>query len=226
MAAMQELMQYFFALAQERRERPCDDMITRMTQSSYVDDDGVEQRLTDQEMAAYLLQTMNAGVETTTKLLAGLMVSLHHHPDQWQKILDDPAKIPAALEEQGRLEAPVQFIGRRATADVTLHGVTIPAGSNVLLLMGSANRDERAFPDPDRFDIDRPLKPAPTTFGGGPHNCLGIHLARAEGRLAVEAIRERWPHFDVDVSGLERARGFHVFGWSKVPISVRRPVTV
>jgi cytochrome P450 len=226
MAAMQELMQYFFALAQERREHPCDDMITRMTQSSYVDEDGVEQRLTDQEMAAYLLQTMNAGVETTTKLLAGLIVSLHHQPDQWQKILDDPAKIPAALEEQGRLEAPVQFIGRRATADVALHGVTIPAGSNVLLLMGSANRDERAFPDPDRFDIDRPLKPAPTTFGGGPHNCLGIHLARAEGRLAVEAIRERWPHFDVDVSGLERARGFHVFGWSKVPISVRRSVKV
>ena len=224
--AMQELMQYFLGLTHEKREHPRDDMITRMTQSSYVDDDGVEQRLTDQEMAAYLLQTMAAGVETTTKLLAGALVSLHRNPTEWEKILESPGKIPAALEEQGRLEAPVQFLGRKSTADVTLHGVTVPAKSNVLLLIGSANRDERVYPDPERYDIDRPLEPAPMTFGGGPHLCIGVHLARLEGQMAMEAIRERWPRFDIDEAGLERARGFHVFGWSRVPVSVRPSVTV
>jgi cytochrome P450 len=224
--AMQELMQYFLGLTHEKREHPRDDMITRMTQSFYVDDDGVEQRLTDQEMAAYLLQTMAAGVETTTKLLAGALVSLHRNPTEWEKILESPGKIPAALEEQGRLEAPVQFLGRKSTADVTLHGVTVPAKSNVLLLIGSANRDDRVYPDPDRYDIDRVLEPTPMTFGGGPHLCIGVHLARLEGQMAMEAIRERWPRFDIDEAGLERARGFHVFGWSRVPVSVRPSVTV
>ena len=224
--AMQELMQYFLELTREKRERPCDDMITRMTESSYVDEDGVEQRLTDHEMAAYLLQTMNAGVETTTKLLAGAMVSLYRNPTEWKKILDDPGKIPGALEEQGRLEAPVQFIGRKSTREVTLHGVTLPAESNVLLIMGSANRDERAYPDPDSYDIDRVLEPAPMTFGGGPHFCLGIHLARLEGQLAMEAIRQRWPRFEIDEAGLRRARGFHVLGWDRVPMSVSKSVSV
>jgi len=224
--AMQELMQYFLWLTEEKREHPCDDMITRMTQSSYVDDDGVEQRLTDQEMAAYLLQTMAAGVETTTKLLSGAMVSLNRNPEDWEKILESPEKIPGALEEQGRLEAPVQFLGRKSTTDVTLHGVTIPAESNVLLLIGSANRDERVFPDPDRYDIERAFEPAPMTWGGGPHLCIGVHLARLEGQMALEAIRERWPRFEIDEAGLRRARGFHVFGWSRVPVSVHRSVTV
>jgi cytochrome P450 len=224
--AMQELMQYFLGLTHEKREHPRDDMITRMTQSFYVDDDGVEQRLTDQEMAAYLLQTMAAGVETTTKLLAGALVSLHRNRTEWEKILESPGKIPAALEEQGRLEAPVQFLGRKSTADVTLHGVTVPAKSNVLLLIGSANRDDRVYPEPDRYDVDRVLEPTPMTFGGGPHLCIGVHLARLEGQMAMEAIRERWPRFDIDEAGLERARGFHVFGWSRVPVSVRPSVTV
>jgi cytochrome P450 len=224
--AMQELMQYFLWLTEEKREHPCDDMITRMTQSSYVDDDGVEQRLTDQEMAAYLLQTMAAGVETTTKLLSGAMVSLNRNPADWEKILESPEKIPGALEEQGRLEAPVQFLGRKSTTDVTLHGVTIPAKSNVLLLIGSANRDERVFPVPDRYDIERAFEPAPMTWGGGPHLCIGVHLARFEGQMALEAIRERWPRFEIDEAGLRRARGFHVFGWSRVPVSVRPSVTV
>ena len=224
--AMQELMQYFLALTQEKRAHPCDDMITRMTQSSYVDDDGVEQRLTDQEMAAYLLQTMAAGVETTTKLLAGAIVSLHRNPKEWEKIVDDGGKIPGALEEQGRLEAPVQFLGRKSTKEITLHGVTVPANSNVLLLIGSANRDERVYPDPDRYDIDRTAEPAPMTWGGGPHLCIGVHLARLEGQMALEAIRERWPRFEIDEAGLQRARGFHVFGWSRVPMTLRRSVPV
>jgi cytochrome P450 len=165
-------------------------------------------------------------VETTTKLLSGAMVSLNRNPEDWEKILESPEKIPGALEEQGRLEAPVQFLGRKSTTDVTLHGVTIPAKSNVLLLIGSANRDERVFPDPDRYDIERAFEPAPMTWGGGPHLCIGVHLARLEGQMALEAIRERWPRFEIDEAGLRRARGFHVFGWSRVPVSVRPSVTV
>jgi cytochrome P450 len=104
--------------------------------------------------------------------------------------------------------------------------VTVPAESNVLLIMGSANRDERAYPDPDTYDIDRVLEPAPMTFGGGPHFCLGIHLARLEGQLAMEAIRECWPRFEIDEAGLRRARGFHVLGWDRVPMSVTKSVSV
>lgn len=218
--AMTELMGYLMGLVQEKRLAPTDDIMSRMLVTSYVDEHGVEQRLTDTEMSFYLLLLLAAGVETTTKLLAAAVVALHRNPGEWEKILHDPRRIPAAVEEAGRYEAPVQFLGRRATRDVTLHGTTIPAGSNVLLLMGAANRDERAYPEPDRFDIDRSFEPPPITYGWGPHLCLGIHLARLEVQVALEEIRNRWAGFEVDEDGLERVRGFHVFGWSKVPLSV------
>jgi cytochrome P450 len=224
--AMQELMQYFLGLTAEKRQHSGDDMITRMTASRFVDDDGVEHRLSDHEMAAYLLQLMAAGVETTTKLLAGAMVSLHRNPSEWRKVIEDPRKIPGLIEEQGRYEAPVQFIGRKSTRELTLHGVTVPAHSNFLLIMGAANRDERAFPNPDTFDIERVMEPLPMTFGGGPHLCIGIHLANLESRLAFEAFRTRWPVFEIDESKLVRARGFHVFGWRHVPMSVTKSMAV
>jgi cytochrome P450 len=137
-------------------------------------------------------------------------------------VVADPNLIPKALEEAGRLEAPVQFLGRKSTRDVTLHGVTIPANSNVLMMLGAANRDERVYQNPDVFDVHRVMAKPPITWGFGPHTCLGIHLARLEAQIGLTEILTRWPDLKIDESGLVRVRGFHVFGWQNVPVSVAR----
>jgi cytochrome P450 len=216
---MNELMQYLGGLVQDKRANPGDDITSRLFEASYLED-GVEQRLNDSEMCMYLLLLLSAGTETTAKLVAGAAVALYRNAEQWAKVLADPSLIPAAVNEAGRYESPVQFLGRKTTTAVTLHGTTIPADSNVLLLMGSANRDERVYPDPDRFDIEREFARPPLTYGWGAHLCLGMHLARLEAQAALEEIRLRWPDYTVDESGLERLRGFHVFGWGKVPVTV------
>jgi cytochrome P450 len=217
--AMNELMQYLGGLVQDKRANPGDDITSRLFEATYLAD-GVEQRLNDDEMCLYLLLLLSAGTETTAKLVAGAAVALHRNPEQWAKVLADPSLIPAAVNEAGRYESPVQFLGRKTTTDVTLHGTTIAAGSNVLLLMGSANRDERVYPDPDCFDIEREFARPPLTYGWGVHLCLGMHLARLEVQAALEEMRQRWPDYTVDEAGLERLRGFHVFGWAKVPVTV------
>ena len=217
--AMNELMTYLGGLVQEKRANPGDDITSRLFEATYVAD-GVKQRLSDDEMCLYLLLLLSAGTETTAKLVGSAAVALFRHPEQWAKILADPSHIPAAVSEAGRYESPVQFLGRKTTRDVTLHGTTIPANSNVLLLMGSANRDERVYPEPDHFDIDRELPRPPLTYGWGPHLCLGMHLARLEVQVALEEMRLRWPDYAVDEAGLKRLRGFHVFGWAEVPVTV------
>jgi cytochrome P450 len=221
--AMNELMTYLGGLVQQKRANPGDDITSRLFEATYVAD-GVEQRLNDDEMCLYLLLLLSAGTETTAKLVGSAAVALFRHPEQWARILADPSLIPAAVNEAGRYESPVQFLGRKTTRDVTLHGVTIPANANVLLLMGSANRDERVYRDPDRFDIDREFARPPLTYGWGPHLCLGMHLARLEVQAALEEMRLRWPNYTVDEAGLKRLRGFHVFGWAKVPVTVTAKV--
>jgi cytochrome P450 len=217
--AMNELMQYLGGLVQEKRANPGDDITSRLFEATY-HADGVDQRLNDDEMCLYLLLLLSAGTETTAKLVGSAAVALSRNPEQWARVLADPSVIPSAVTEAGRYESPVQFLGRKTTRDVMLHGTSIPADSNVLLLVGSANRDERVYPDPDRFDIDREFARPPLTYGWGPHLCLGMHLARLEVQAALEEIRLRWPDYTVDSSGLERLRGFHVFGWAKVPVTV------
>jgi cytochrome P450 len=132
---------------------------------------------------------------------------------------EDRSKIPAAFEELLRYEGPSQYQGRCSTRDVTLHGTTIPAGSPVLLINGSASRDERVFDDPDRFDIDRERKFGYNLgFGYGIHSCLGAALARMEGRIALEALLDLVPRYEVDRSGLSRVHMTNVCGWSNVPV--------
>jgi cytochrome P450 len=220
MGAMLELIGYFSELSAVKRESADDDIITRMVQTSYVDEQGVEQKLSDLEMGGYLLQLLAASVESTAKLMTGAFVLLHHH-GLWQRVLDDPSLIPAALSEAGRLEPPVQFLGRKTTVDVTLHGVTIPAGSSVLLLIAAANRDERVYDDPDSFRIEREMRMQPMTFGMGPHACMGKHLGELEGRIALEEFGKRFPHAEIIEEGLERVRAIHVFGWKNVPLRLR-----
>ena len=212
---------FYYDLVQQRRANPQDDMISRLTQVDVSREDGVA-KLTDMEIAAFVSMLGGAGAETVTKLLGNAAVTFAHNPDQWQKLRQDRSKIPFALEELLRYEAPTQYQLRYSTREVTLHGTVIPAGGVVMLINGSATRDERAFPDTDRFDIDRIPSGHNLSFGYGVHSCLGAALARMEGRLALDVMRDLMPEYQVDWSGVRRVAMANVVGWSNVPIRVVR----
>ena len=209
---------YYYQLIQERRAEPQDDMISRLIETEVVED-GEARRLDDVEITGFCTMLGGAGAETVTKLVGNAVVAFADNPDQWQKLKDDPGKIPAAFEELLRYEGPSQYQIRTTTRDVTLHGNTIPAGDPVLLINGSASRDERFFPDPDRFDIDRERKVGYNlNFGYGIHSCLGAALARMEGRIALETLIELIPSYEIDRSGLQRVHMTNVCGWANVPV--------
>jgi len=209
---------YYYNLIQKRRAEPQDDMISRLIETE-IERDGQVEKLTDVDIAGFATLLGGAGAETVTKLVGNAIVAFADFPDQWQKLRDDHSKIPAAVEELLRFEAPSQYQVRTAMRDVTLHGITIPAGSAVLLVTGSATRDERMFPDPDRLDIDRERKMGfNLALGYGIHSCLGAALARMEGRIALEALLDLIPEYEVDRDGLRRVAMSNVCGWSNVPV--------
>jgi cytochrome P450 len=204
-------------LLAERRARPRNDLMSLLAETTYEDVDGRTKHLTDDEAVAFMGLLAAAGAETTTKLLGNCMVYLARNPDQRQRIWDDPALLASAIEEVLRYDPPSQFQGRVALRDVTVHGVTIPARARVALVTGAASRDEREFAEPDRLDITR----APEReiyFGYGNHVCVGKSLARLEARVVLEEIRDRFPHYSVDESGLTRTYQAHVRGFREVPI--------
>lgn len=211
--AMVEAMAYWQALVPEKRTHPADDLISRLCEAEA---DG--ERLTDAEIVGFCSLIGSAGTETLTKLLANALVLFHRYPDEWARVRDDVSAIPGAVEEVLRYWAPSQYQGRTLTDEVTLHGVTMPAGSRVLLLTGSANRDGRQYPDPDRFDVTRPIR-IPIGFGHGTHFCLGAALARLEARVALEELAARFPRFEVDESRAVRVRMSNVHGYASVPFS-------
>lgn len=209
---------YYYKLIQQRRAEPRDDMISRLIETE-IERDGQIEKLTDVDIAGFATLLGGAGAETVTKLIGNAIVAFADFPDQWQELRADRSKVPAAIEELLRYEAPSQYQVRTATRDVTLHGVTIPADSVVLLVTGSATRDERMFPDPDRLDINRERKMGfNLAFGYGVHSCLGAALARMESRIALEALLDLIPHYDIDRSGLRRVAMSNVSGWSNVPV--------
>ncbi|HWP65809.1 MAG TPA: cytochrome P450 [Candidatus Limnocylindria bacterium] len=210
--------QYFVALAAEKRRHPGDDLISRLAQAEVSGERG-PQRLSDVEIAAFASLLGAAGSETVTKLIGNGVVLFRRWPSQWDKVLSDPSRIPPAVEEILRYWAPSQYQGRFTTAPVTLHGVTIPAGVPVLLLTGAATRDDRVYPDPDRFDIDREQQLA-LGFGYGIHSCLGAALARLESRIAFEELRVRYPRYEIDEAGLRRVHMSNVAGFSHVPVRI------
>jgi cytochrome P450 len=178
-------------------------------------------KLDDAEIASFTTLLGGAGAETVTKLIGNAAVIFADNPSEWQKLRADRSKIPAAVEELLRYEGPSQYNLRYSTRDVALHGTTIPAGSAVMLINGSANRDERMFPDPDRFDIDRERKfGLNLAFGYGIHSCLGAALARMEGRIALETLVDLIPEYRIDRSALRRVEMSNVCGWSNVPVGV------
>lgn len=221
MAAIVEQAGYFYELAAEKRKTPADDMLTRLTQVTVDRGDGEETGLDNEEIAGFAGLLGGAGAETVTKLVGNAVVLFAQHPDQWQKILDDPAKIPQAVEEILRYHPPSQYQGRYSVEEREFEGGTIPAGYPVLLLTGAATRDPRAFERADDFEIERP--PAVSIgFGHGVHSCLGAALARMESRIAIEEIARRWARLEVDTAGLRRVQMSNVAGYSHVPVRAVR----
>ena len=211
------LISYLSELVAARSRDPRDDMASALVQAEIVDDDGTTRRLTPDECTNFTLLLYTAGTETVGKLLGNAAVILAQHPDQRRELLEDSSLIPNAIEELLRYEPPSPINGRWTTSGVELHGVTIPKESKVLLLDGSAGRDERAFPDPDRFDIHRKI-PHHLSFGYGIHFCVGAALARLEGRVALEETLRRFPEWHVDMSSVERVHTSTVRGYRSVPI--------
>jgi cytochrome P450 len=210
---------YFYELAVEKRRRPGDDMLSRLTQVTVDRGDGVATGLDDAEIAGFATLLGGAGAETVTKLVGNAVVLFSRHADQWGKVLDDPGKIPHAVEEILRYLPPSQYQGRFSVADRTFDGGTIPAGYPVLLITGAATRDPRAFDRPDEFDVERPPNVA-IGLGHGVHSCLGAALARMESRIAVEELALRWQRLDVDEAGLRRVHMSNVAGYASVPVDV------
>ena len=208
---------YFYELAVEKRANPADDMLSRLTQVTVDRGDGVETGLDDGEIAGFAGLLGGAGAETVTKLVGNAAVLFSRHPEQWQKVKDDPGTIPGAVEEILRYLPPSQYQGRFSVEDRRFEGGTIPAGHPVLLLTGAATRDPRAFDRPDDFDVERPPNVA-IGLGHGVHSCLGAALARMESRIALEEMARRWQRLDVDESGLRRVHMSNVAGYKNVPV--------
>lgn len=202
-----------------RRRHPSDDLMTELLQMRFRDDQGVERRLRDDELLAYIGLLAGAGNETTTRLIGWTGYLLGEHPDQGARLVRDPSLVPNAIEEILRFEAPSPVQGRVATRDVELHGMRVPAGAAVLLVNGSANRDPRRHADPDRFDVGR-ADTHHLSFGTGLHFCLGASLARLEGRVALEEVLKRWPDWEVDPARAKRAHTSTVRGWERLPVGV------
>jgi len=192
--ASQWLYDYFAAIIAERRAEPRGDVISVLVEAEL---DG--QRLTDDEIIAFLRLLLPAGAETTYRSSSNLMFGLLSNPDQLAALRDDRSLMQQAIEEGLRWEPPLTGIGRTAMRDVEVAGVQIPAGSPLAVEMGSANRDPARWRDPDRFDIHRKMQPH-MAFAFGPHTCLGMHLARMETTVAINTVLDRLPNVRFDDS--------------------------
>jgi cytochrome P450 len=206
------LYEYFSTFLAERRAHPRDDLMTALVRAEV---DG--EHLSEEELLGFCLLLLIAGHETTTNLLSNSAVVLAQHPESRRQLADNPALVPAAVEELLRYDSPVQGLGRTLTRQVDLHGQPMKAGDTVLLLFGSANRDDHAFPDADRFDINRRPE-RQVAFGRGIHFCLGASLARLEARIALQALLARHRDWDVDLDSAVRLRSGPIRGYVSLPV--------
>jgi len=211
--------EYVTAMITERRRAPRDDLITALLDAE-LDEGGAARKLDDFEVVSFVLLLAGAGVETVARLLSWAAVVLARNPDQRALLAEDPALIANGVEELLRYEAPSPVNGRWVTRPFEAHGQVVPAESKILLLNGSANRDEREFDDPDRFDVRRTMK-RHITFGYGAHFCLGAALARVEGRVALASTLARFPTWEIDDAELVPVHTSTVRGYSSVPIHLR-----
>jgi cytochrome P450 len=214
-ASLQLIVYYLDLIAVRRRQRE-DDLISALID---VEVDGA--RLTDDELCAVLFLLVVAGNETTTKLLGNAWYWAARHPDQHAGILAGRLSVSQWVEETLRYDASSQIIARTAVQDVPLHDDVIPAGDRVLLLIGSANRDERVFDRPDDYDLTRDTS-ALLSFGGGPHFCMGASLARLETRVVLEELLGLVSGYEVDVERCQRVHSVNVRGFAHLPTTVTR----
>lgn len=219
LTAQLELHGYLSQQLEERRARPRDDLMTDLVQVEIVEEDGSHRVLTPEETVNFATLLVAAGTETVARLVGWAGVELAAYPDQRAELVADFSLIPNTVEELLRYEAPSPVNGRWTTEDVELHGTVIPADAKVLLLTGAAGRDERAYPDPDRFDIHRKID-RHMSFGYGIHLCIGAALARMEGKIAIEETLRRYPAWEVDLDNAVLLFTSTVRGYSQLPISV------
>jgi cytochrome P450 len=201
-------------LASARREHPADDILTTLVQAEI---DG--EPLTDEQIIGFCLLLVSGGHETTSKLIANGVRLFATHPEQRDAVIEEPARVAPAVEELLRFTSPTQYMARTTTRTVGLHGVEMPAGAKVVLLLGSGNRDPREFDRPDEFDISR-ANPRILAFGHGAHVCLGAAVARLEARVALQEFVTRYPRYAVDEDAIEFLHSGNVQGPTSVPVSV------
>lgn len=213
----QNLWGYFTRYIAERRATPRDDMMTDLLEAELTREDGSTRRLDDGEVLAFIGLLSGAGNETVARLLGWTGATLARFPGERRKLVRNPGLIPNCVEELLRYEAPSPVQARWVTRDTTWYGTVVPRGSRMVLLTGSAGRDEREYPDPDRFDVDRGIE-RHVTFGFGIHFCLGASLARMEGRIAIEETLKRFPGWNVRFDDAEMVHTSTVRGWARLPI--------
>jgi cytochrome P450 len=209
--------EFFAEFIDWRAKHPSDDIMTDLLNVEFTDEKGVTRRLTREELLTYISVVSGAGNETTTRLIGWAGKVLAEHPDQRRDLAENPALIPAAIEELLRFEPPAPHVARYVTREISYYGQTVPEGSAIMMLIGSANRDHRQFPpDGDVFDVHREPRQH-LSFSVGTHYCLGSALARLEGRIALEEILKRFPEWQVDLSRAALSPTSTVRGWDTMP---------
>lgn len=200
-----------------RSNHPSDDLMTQLLNAEFEDETGETRKLKRQEVLTYTAVIAGAGNETTGRLIGWLAKVLAEHPDQRRAVVEDRALLNNVIDETLRFEPTGPHTARVTTQDLDYYGTTVPAGSAVLLLLGSANRDERRYPNPDVYDIHRD-DIQHLTFGFGLHYCLGANLARLEGRVALDELLNRFPEWDIDYDNIKLAPTSTVRGWEQLPL--------
>jgi len=217
LVAAMELLTYYADMVRQRRRNPTDDLTGALLEAE-IDGD----RLADDEIMAFLFLMVVAGNETTTKLLGNAMYWAGVNPDQLNGVLDDHARIPLWVEETLRYDTSSQILARVVAEEIEFHGTTLQPGDTLLLMPGSAHRDERVFTDPDEFRIGRDIGSKLLSFGSGAHFCLGAHLARMEARVALTELLTRIRGYEVDTAGAVRVHSSSVRGFAHLPITVTK----
>jgi len=205
-----------------RTRHPSDDLMTELLNAEFKDPGGAVRKLHRDELLAIVNMVAGAGNETTNRLIGWTGKVLAEHPDQRRDLVNNPALIPQTIEELLRFEPPGPVTGRFTTRDIEFYGQTVPAGSIMLLMNASGNRDERRFANGDSFDIHREKRPH-LGFGHGIHVCIGASLARLEGRVALEEVLKRFPEWEVDYDNTQMSPTTTVRGWDSMPVFLGPP---
>ena len=218
LAAMLEMNDYLRRISAGQRAEPPAEPNAITVLREYRDPEGAA--LTDDDIGSHLSLLLIGGTDTLPKVLANLLLRLQQNPDQRATLRQRPEHTVPAFNEAVRIDMPTQNMCRLLTRDVERHGHTLKKGQPIMLLYTAANRDEREFNDPDRFDMLR-NPPRSLGFSQGTHACIGLHVARKEGEVAAQEIMARFPEYEIDVAGLQKYSTEFVQGYSEMPVRWR-----